>query len=485
MRPFFSVIMPVYNGEKYLRYALDSVVNQDFDDYEFLIVNDGSTDTTQEILDEYAGICPNIRLFRQENKGMYAAINVAMEQAAGEYTLFLGADDQYEPGSFQRLADYGREYNCDAVLFNLTQHEVGPDGKDVVTSQAGKATDSLFWLKTEDELRRRWLDMMVLGGLSNNTNMYRTAIIRNHPYETKYFGSDVLFNIALANDLESALYVPGKFYNFYIYTDENQEAGNVSIGKYYDYLHEMYNVTFERYYGLFLSWGTLTPDVYTGLAWVRCNEIEKELASLHCSTCPLSPKEKVEKLAGVFDETTLVALTATGQRKRYDEIVLVQIWHWYSQCEGTPELKGKYANRLIRILSLNSSASGLTKKDLQLVIKLLTLVITDPENKGQLGFTMMEQTAQRAPQQRQILEYYHTVDECRMLIHSLQLGKAAPLIAKLKSSKISNAEKYTLPACWYSYTGQVDEAVAWLEAGQKLYPGDKDIQENLSILTGG
>ena len=86
-----SVIMAVYNGEQYLKESIDSILSQTFEDFELLIVNDGSTDRTKDILKEYDD--PRIRIFPQSNKGCIAARHLAIKNARGKYLAIMDADD--------------------------------------------------------------------------------------------------------------------------------------------------------------------------------------------------------------------------------------------------------------------------------------------------------------------------------------------------------------------------------------------------------
>ena len=88
-----SVIIPVYNVEKYLAECLDSVISQDIQDMEIICVNDGSTDSSGEILKTYARKDDRIKVVSQENKGLSSARNIGIEYAKGEYLLFLDSDD--------------------------------------------------------------------------------------------------------------------------------------------------------------------------------------------------------------------------------------------------------------------------------------------------------------------------------------------------------------------------------------------------------
>ena len=91
--PKISVVMPVYNADAFLNDAVESVLNQSFRDFEFVIVNDGSSDKTCSILEKYASEDDRIRIFHQENLGMIAALNRGCLMARGKYIARMDADD--------------------------------------------------------------------------------------------------------------------------------------------------------------------------------------------------------------------------------------------------------------------------------------------------------------------------------------------------------------------------------------------------------
>lgn len=92
-RPLISVIVPVYNVEKYLARCLDSIVEQTYQNLEIILVNDGSTDSSGEICHQYAERDSRVRLFHQENQGQSAARNVGLDNMTGEYIIFVDSDD--------------------------------------------------------------------------------------------------------------------------------------------------------------------------------------------------------------------------------------------------------------------------------------------------------------------------------------------------------------------------------------------------------
>ncbi len=99
----FSIIIPVYNVAPYLRQCLDSVLAPTFGDWEAICVNDGSTDGSAAILEEYAGRDNRFKVVTQTNGGLSAARNTGLKEAQGEYVLFLDSDDWLEPSALQTL----------------------------------------------------------------------------------------------------------------------------------------------------------------------------------------------------------------------------------------------------------------------------------------------------------------------------------------------------------------------------------------------
>lgn len=111
-----SVIIPAYNVEAFLPQCLDSIFSQDYSDFEVICVNDGSTDRTLNLLEEYAAEQPKLRVFSQQNKGMSAARNHGLEMAEGEYVMFVDSDDWLCNGALDKLVTVLK--GEDVVCFN-------------------------------------------------------------------------------------------------------------------------------------------------------------------------------------------------------------------------------------------------------------------------------------------------------------------------------------------------------------------------------
>jgi glycosyltransferase involved in cell wall biosynthesis len=114
--PLVSVVMSVYNGERFLREALDSILKQSFRDFEFIIIDDGSDDGSPTILNSYQMVDPRIRVSRQRNRGLIESLNVGCQLACGKYIARMDADDIAIPDRLSRQIEFMETYPKVGVL---------------------------------------------------------------------------------------------------------------------------------------------------------------------------------------------------------------------------------------------------------------------------------------------------------------------------------------------------------------------------------
>ena len=110
-----SIIVPVYNIEKYLAKCLDSLINQTLEDIEIICVNDGSTDNSAEILNEYAQKDCRIKIINQDNAGLSAARNTGINAANGEYIGYVDSDDWIDLNFYEKLYNAAKDTDADIV----------------------------------------------------------------------------------------------------------------------------------------------------------------------------------------------------------------------------------------------------------------------------------------------------------------------------------------------------------------------------------
>lgn len=144
-----SLIIPVYNVENYLEKCLNSVKAQSFSDFEVILVNDGSTDSSLSILERFAAENENFRLYTIENSGQGGARNFGLTKATGEYIAFLDSDDYIAKDCLERLVEAAEKENGDIVV--CTSYDVKEDGTILAKAENNLAdqTTSVFespWL---------------------------------------------------------------------------------------------------------------------------------------------------------------------------------------------------------------------------------------------------------------------------------------------------------------------------------------------------
>ena len=114
-----SVVVPCYNVEQYIRRGLDSILAQTMQEWEAILVDDGATDSTGEICDEYVEKDSRFHIIHQENQGLSCARNNGMKKAIGELLYFFDSDDWIEPNCFERCFETYQQYDCDIIHFGF------------------------------------------------------------------------------------------------------------------------------------------------------------------------------------------------------------------------------------------------------------------------------------------------------------------------------------------------------------------------------
>ncbi|MBO5550579.1 MAG: glycosyltransferase family 2 protein, partial [Lachnospiraceae bacterium] len=154
-----SVIVPLYNADRdYLRKCMDSALSQTLKSIEVIAVNDGSTNGCEEVLKEYAGD-ERLKVFNQANAGTSAARNKGLDQAQGEYVIFLDADDFLESDCCERLCSFARENeDCDIIFFGYATEYTNTRVRRVLDKNIFAASD---W---DNLWQRDALEMAILKG---------------------------------------------------------------------------------------------------------------------------------------------------------------------------------------------------------------------------------------------------------------------------------------------------------------------------------
>ena len=183
----FSILIPVYNVERYLEQCLESVLNQDFRDFEVILVNDGSTDSSGSICMKYARGDTRVKYFEKKNEGLLQTRRYSIKRASGEYILFLDSDDFWEPGVLSAIRE-DRGIFPDRTVFTAESKEIFL--KELVSS----SRLNMLWTKC---VRKTIIDV--------ETDYTRFGDKK---------GEDLLQSVPLIRNAASILYLDDVFVNY-------------------------------------------------------------------------------------------------------------------------------------------------------------------------------------------------------------------------------------------------------------------------------
>ncbi|QAA21577.1 glycosyltransferase family 2 protein [Sporolactobacillus terrae] len=183
--PFFSVIAPVYNVKKYLSQCVDSVLSQDFKDYELILVDDGSTDGSGGICDEYTKADERVRVIHKKNGGLSDARNAGMDNASGSFLFFLDSDDWLlENNAFSTIEDIIKNKNADVVFYSYKKF----------FESSGQYSESMYAQVPEDADIRECIRTNAYKALAWNKVVNRSLIMEhNMRFPVGRLGEDLVW----------------------------------------------------------------------------------------------------------------------------------------------------------------------------------------------------------------------------------------------------------------------------------------------------
>ena len=276
----FSVIIPVYNVEKYLRACLDSMLGQTFSDWEAVCVNDGSTDGSAVILREYAAKDNRFRVVEQPNAGLSAARNTGMKHATGDFVLFLDSDDWLETNALETLA--GNLDGEDMVCFSgrryleledrylpsdQLEERVYHSGMDYYNENALQRRDFAFVCVVLRAYKRSFLDENALRfkeGIFHEDNLFtpqacyyaqRVRVINDCLYDYRVRGNSITTTSSMKHQSDM-LGVANELAAFFIAkTGLDKTVVYRAITHHYQSVFDSIPVTERRVYGRICNWG--------------------------------------------------------------------------------------------------------------------------------------------------------------------------------------------------------------------------------------
>lgn len=224
--PLISIIIPVFNKEEFIDRCLHSILSQVIDNYEILLINDGSTDRSGKISESYEKEYHQIRVYHQENQGVSAARNTGINNASGKWIIFVDADDWIEPLGFEHLNSILKNYPI-IDLISCFHNEVNQAGLVSLT----KLPDQEVVYNRNDYLKHELLpgfpfSLIVSRQLLYNNNLRYNTLLG--------FQEDTEFNFKCVINSDKILVYNKAFYNYYV--NEESTSLNLSFNKINDIL---------------------------------------------------------------------------------------------------------------------------------------------------------------------------------------------------------------------------------------------------------
>ncbi len=237
MLPLISIIIPIYNIEQFLKKCLDSILSQTYPNYEVLLINDGSTDTSEVICKEYVNKYNKFQLYTKENNGVSSARNEGIKKARGKYLVFIDGDDYIEKNYIEMLYKPFNGYDIDLSVCGYIKENINGDiiykidDKDNYLSERRATILSLFG---KDKYYR------YQGYIYNK--LYKKSIIDK--YDIKFdneifFNEDRLFVFQYTLHINKAYYTTTPLYHYIIHNNSavfSAIKSTTSINKYLTFI---------------------------------------------------------------------------------------------------------------------------------------------------------------------------------------------------------------------------------------------------------
>lgn len=212
-QPYFSIIIPCYNSEKYLDFSIGSILNQSFQAWEIVAVDDGSIDSTTEILERFASQDPRIKVFHKENGGYCSAVNFGLEKVTGKYFMPRGSYDSLVENALARIYEAACDFAPDMIGFRTVKQKDGKNiGLDSFTKFDTIALETNTGIK---EFQAKHPDHARILSVRDTSKFFKTELLGSLRYPGRSgFDADGIFSMLFTHQCRSFLCIPVDGYNW-------------------------------------------------------------------------------------------------------------------------------------------------------------------------------------------------------------------------------------------------------------------------------
>ena len=232
-----SIIVPVYNAEKTIRKCVESVINQSYKNWELILVDDGSTDDSRSIINEYGKNNKNISIFMQKNLGVSSARNIGISNATGEYITFLDSDDYLNEKALEIMINALSNNDADMIVGSYSQITENGNKKNFIYKN--KCIDLKEELLNISNLKF----YMICWG-----KLYKTSIIieNNISFNLNFhLGEDTIFVFEYLKNVEKVACIDDVVYNVFIFEKDVSKRYNKTIVEKQYFIYREYKKLME------------------------------------------------------------------------------------------------------------------------------------------------------------------------------------------------------------------------------------------------
>ena len=295
----YSIVMPVYNVQNYLKDSVADIKKQSFSDFELILVDDCATDSSGKLCDELAKSDSRIQVLHlAKNGGLSNARNQGMAAANGEYILFLDPDDRYDVRLLEQIEKSLKKNSAKVVLFGLTEEYYDQNGKIGYTKQI---TPKQGYFDSEQNVRDQVLSLecQTLFGYAWN-KAYQLTYLRQLGVQFKKITmiEDVLFNIEVFRTIDSCNQIAKPLYRYAI-----RKKGSLTTKYLPDYF-ELHEKRVESMCQLYQDWDMETPEELKSLGSIYCRYFLSALQRNCSSAAKMSHSERKKWVKKQFRSST-------------------------------------------------------------------------------------------------------------------------------------------------------------------------------------
>ena len=305
-----SVLMPVYNSEKFLEETVQTVINQSYTNWELILVDDGSTDNSKKLCDELRKKENRIKFIDKKNTGVSDTRNVALKNAKGQYVVFVDSDDLIHEDYLKILINSIEKNNSDISVCNFIERKISNTGKvEDITRE--------FYLKEVMEMSEMKDYIMDFGnsGLLNPlwNKIYKREIIENNNItfdEKVETGEDFIFNLQYFRKVKKISFIKDSLY-YYIRRNNNSIT--------YKYIENMYEKGWEIHWlleGFLKDMGFYNEENAYVLYGNHLTGVFSAFLNLYHDHCKLTSKEKRSYIKKIISKSYVKECAANRKKDK-------------------------------------------------------------------------------------------------------------------------------------------------------------------------